>query len=483
MTVLNNPQANFIAGEWVRSDHLIDNIDPATGEAFAQVCLASVADVDVAVIAGQTAFDAGLLANMDPAERGRLLLRIAAELNALRDEGAKLLTRESGKRLSDSHAEFDEAIRYFEYYAGLADKLEGRSIPLGANYVDYTVHVPYGVTAHIVPWNFPLSLAARSLAPALATGNSVVVKVPELAPMAALLLGNACKAAGAPDGVVSILCGYGHDVGEALTLHKNVRQVVFTGSVPVGQRILKNLSERIVPAVTELGGKSAAVVTKDADLDKVLDSVFWGIYFNAGQVCSAMSRLIVPRELQSEIADRIIAKIDTLSVGDGLSNHDVTPLISALQVDRVMAKIEQAVSEGATLLAGGHRLDRSGYFVAPTLFSDVDATMQIGHEEVFGPVLILQPYDTEAEALALANGTEYGLCAGVFSQDIDKIGWFSDRLIAGQIYVNEWYAGGIETPFGGMKMSGNGRDKGYEAIFNYVQTKNVAIKLSEKRPK
>ena len=230
--------------------------------------------------------------------------------------------------------------------------------------------------------------------------------------------------------------------------------------------------------MTELGGKSAAVVTVDADLNKVVDSVFWGIFFNAGQVCSAMSRLIVPRAMQAKIVALILAKIDALSIGDGLSDCDVTPLISQLQVDRVMAKIEQGIREGATLKCGGVRLNRDGFFIAPTVFADVDGDMEIGREEVFGPVLVIQPYDTEAEALALANGTEYGLCAGVFSQDIDKIGWFTDRLIAGQIYVNEWYAGGIETPFGGMKMSGSGRDKGHEAIYNYLQTKNVAIKLS-----
>ena len=478
MYLTKKPQPNFIAGEWVQSTTLLDNVDPATGVGFAKVSLASIADVDLAVEAARKTHEERTLVDMPPAERGRMLLRVAGELNLLREEGTKLLTRESGKRLSDAHAEFDEAVRYFEYYAGLCDKLEGRSIPLGSTYVDYTVHVPYGVTAHIVPWNFPLSIAARSLAPALATANCAIVKVPELAPMAAMLLGNACRAAGVPDGAVSILCGYGADVGEALTSHKDVRQVVFTGSVPVGQRILENLSKRIVPAITELGGKSAAVVTLDADLDKVLDSVFWGIFFNAGQVCSAMSRLVVPRALQGEIVDRILAKIETLSIGDGLSNCDVTPLISAQQVDRVMAKIELGVSEGASLKCGGKRLDRDGFFIAPTVFADVDGEMAIGCEEVFGPVLVLQPYDTEAEALALANGTEYGLCAGVFSQDIDKIGWFADRLIAGQIYVNEWYAGGIETPFGGMKMSGNGRDKGYEAIYNYLQTKNVAIKLS-----
>ena len=474
----NKPQANFIAGQWVTSKKVLDNIDPATGAVFAQVCLASVADVDKSAAAARKVHEARTLIDMAPAERGRLLLRIASELNALRTEGAKLLTRESGKRLSDAHGEFDEAIRYFEYYAGLCDKLEGRSIPLGWSEGDYTVHVPDGVTAHIVPWNFPLSIAARSLAPALATANCAIVKVPELAPMAAMLLGNACKAAGVPDGAVSILCGYGTEVGEALTMHEDVHQVVFTGSVPVGQRVLKNLSKRIVPAVTELGGKSAAVVTVDADLNKVVDSVFWGIFFNAGQVCSAMSRLIVPRAMQAKIVALILAKIDALSIGDGLSDCDVTPLISQLQVDRVMAKIEQGIREGATLKCGGVRLNRDGFFIAPTVFADVDGDMEIGREEVFGPVLVIQPYDTEAEALALANGTEYGLCAGVFSQDIDKIGWFTDRLIAGQIYVNEWYAGGIETPFGGMKMSGSGRDKGHEAIYNYLQTKNVAIKLS-----
>jgi aldehyde dehydrogenase (NAD+) len=410
----------------------MDVTDPSTGLTFAKICLADPADVTAAVHAAEQAHKARVMIDMAPSARAKMLRDIALALRDLKPEGAGLLSRESGKRRTDAEAEFDEAIRYFEYYSGLADKLEGRSIPLGPKYIDYTVHVPYGVTAHIVPWNFPLSIAARSLAPALAMGNCAIVKVPELAPLATLLLGKACQVAEVPAGVVSILCGTGVEAGETLVNHPDVQQVVFTGSVAVGQRILLNLSQRVVPAVTELGGKSAAIVTRGADLDKVIGSVFWGIFFNAGQVCSAMSRLVVPREMQDEIA---------------------------------------------TLVTGGHRIDRAGFFVAPTLFKDVTKGMVLAQEEVFGPVLILQPYDTGAEALEIANATKFGLASGVFSQDIDKIGWFSDRLIAGQVYVNEWYAGGIETPFGGMKLSGNGRDKGQEAIFNYLQTKNIAIKL------
>ncbi|MCF6327895.1 MAG: aldehyde dehydrogenase family protein [Devosiaceae bacterium] len=470
-------QANFVAGNWVTSNKVIDNINPATGESFAKVSMASLNDLEKSVSQAQKIHESRMLYEMKPGERAAMIYRIGDALLELKQVGAQILCLESGKRLCDAEDEFDEAIRYFRYYAGMADKLEGRSIPLGAGYIDYTLNMPYGVTAHIIPWNFPLSIAARSLAPALAAANCAIVKVPELAPMTALLLGRACEMAEVPKGIVSILCGDGPQIGGALVRHPDVSQVVFTGSVAVGQQIMGVLAERVVPCITELGGKSGGIVARDANLEKVLDSVYWGIFFHSGQVCSAMSRLIVPREMQDEIIHMIEAKIDTFSVGDGIENNDITPVISETHLNGIIGSIEEGISEGARLVRGGHRLNRAGFFVAPTIFADIHTEMTVGKKEIFGPVLSLQPYDDDAEALAIANGTDYGLAAGVFTQDIDKAGWFSDRLDAGQVYVNEWYGGGVETPFGGMKMSGNGRDKGQEAIFNYVQTKNVAIRI------
>ncbi|NOZ32652.1 MAG: aldehyde dehydrogenase family protein [Alphaproteobacteria bacterium] len=476
--MVDGRQANFVAGKWVASDEVIDNINPATGESFAAISMAGLADLERSVAAAQRVHESRLMYELAPHKRAAMLHSIADALNSLKPDGARLLCLESGKRLRDAEDEFDEAVRYFRYYSGIADKLEGRSIPLGSGYIDYTVHVPYGVTAHIVPWNFPLSIAARSLAPALATANTAVVKVPELAPMAALLLGRACEMAEVPEGAVSILCGSGPLIGGALVNHPSVQQVAFTGSVPVGQKILADLAHRVVPSVVELGGKSAGIVARDANMARVLDSIYWGIFFNAGQVCSALSRLIVPREMQDEIVGRIEEKIAGFSVGNGLENHDITPVISEAHQERVLAAIDGGISQDGRLVCGGHRLNRAGYFVAPTIFADVDVEMTVAQKEIFGPVLVVQPYDRDEEALAIANGTDFGLAAGIFTQDIDRAGWFSDRLNAGQIYVNEWYAGGVETPFGGTGMSGNGRDKGQEAIFNYVHTRNVAIRLA-----
>lgn len=468
---------NFIAGQWVLSEQATEVINPANGEVIARVSMASADDVNQGIAAARRVHESRILFEMPPHERSAMLHRIADQLEQLKLEGSKLLTLESGKRLMDAEGEFDEAVRYFRYYAGMADKIEGRSIPLGKDYIDYTVHVPYGVTAHIVPWNFPLSLAARSLAPALAAGNTAVVKVPELDPIATLLLGLACENAGVPEGSVSILCGRGSVAGEAMTCHPDTQQVVFTGSVPVGQRIQAAIAPRVIPSVMELGGKSAAVVCDDADLEKVVENVYWGTFYNAGQVCSALSRLVVPRQMQARIVELIQQKIDQLSIGNGLDNADITPVISAQQQTSILDLCAKGVAEGATLECGGEALNRTGYFIAPTVFSDVPPQSSIAQEEFFGPVLCVMPYDSHEEAVQIANGTDYGLVAGVFTKNLERVAWYSRHLEAGQVFVNEWYAGGIETPFGGMKMSGMGRDKGQEALYNYLQTKNIAIKL------
>ncbi|MCJ8287217.1 aldehyde dehydrogenase family protein [Halomonas sp.] len=467
---------NYVAGRWVPSSHTLDVIDPANGNKIALVSLASDDDIEHAVSAAKRVHENRILIDMHPGRRGRLLLRIADEIEKLKPQGARLLSRESGKRLVDAEGEFNEAANFFRYFAGMADKLEGRSIPIGNGYVDYTVYMPYGVTLHIVPWNFPVLLAARSLAPALASANTALVKVPEQDPLATLLLGVACTNAGVPEGAVSFLCGIGNETGERLIRHPDVQQVVFTGSVPIGQHILKTLAERVVPSVMELGGKSAAIVCDDANLGQVIDSIHSGIFFNSGQVCSAMSRLLVPESLHDEIVERIVGQIDGLSVGSGLENHDITPVISKRQANDIIRKCQAAAQSGATIVSGGKRIEREGFFVAPTLITNVSTEMDIAQEEVFGPVLCVIAYRNIQEALEIANGTDYGLVAGVFSQNVNNIAWLTERLYAGQVFVNEWFAGGIETPFGGVKMSGIGRDKGQESIYNYLQTKNIAIK-------
>lgn len=469
---------NFIAGRWVDSTDVIDVENPATGEKFATIACASIADVDTAVSAARALVNSRQLIDCKPAQRGELLYRIAAEIRAIAADAVELAVLENGKRLSDAEDEFAEAARYFEYYGGMADKIEGRSIPLGADYVDYTVYEPHGISVQIVPWNFPVSLCARSLAPALAAGNAVVVKSPELTPLAMTWLATACQRAGLPDGALSMLCGRGPEVGAALAAHRDIDQIVFTGSVPTGRAIMYAAAERAVPCVMELGGKSAAVVFADADIDQLMDSVNWGIFFNAGQVCSAMSRMLVERSIYDQVVERVAVLARGLSLGAGLDNSDITPVMSYKQQQQVLAKCQLAIEQGAQLVTGGIAGGQSGYFVEPTVLRDIDQTMDIFQSEVFGPVLGIMPFDSEEQAWSLANATDYGLVAGIFSNDINRCMRGSRALRAGQIFVNEWYAGGIETPFGGTGLSGFGREKGQEALYSYVQTKNIAIKIS-----
>ncbi|WP_395334684.1 aldehyde dehydrogenase family protein [Novosphingobium sp. BL-8H] len=468
---------NFLAGRWVDGDDILEVEDPATGETVAEAPLAGEVTLERALEAARKSAERGDLAAMVPQRRADLMRRIAQEIRSIAAEGAELLTRESGKRLSDARAEFDEAAAYFDYYGGMADKMEGKHIPLGPNYVDYTVLEPVGVSAQVVPWNFPVSLAARSLAPALATGNAVIVKSPELDPLGLTVLARALEAAEVPEGAVSILNGTGIDLGAKLVASSRIDQIVFTGSVPTGQAILRAAAENVTPSLMELGGKSAAIAFDDADLDTLLESVRWGIFFNAGQVCSAMSRLLVQRGLYNRAVEACAALANSLSVGHGLDEADHTPVISARQLGGIAQMVSAAIRDGAIAAAGGAPLARAGHFMAPTVLRDVRPDSRIALEEVFGPVLCMIPFDTEEEAIAIANGTEFGLVAGVFTHDLSRAHRVASKLRAGQVFVNEWFAGGIATPFGGIGKSGFGREKGVEALFNYVRTKNVAISL------
>ena len=471
---------NFIRGRWVEGcrGRRIPLEDPATAEPLAEVSRAEVEDVAPAVEAARKAFDSGALRSMKPAERMDLLFRIAAELEGLVAEIGLAECLDNGKRITDARSQAGASARYFRYYGGLADKLEGRTIPLGEGYLDYTVLEPYGVSAQVVPWNFPLQLAVRSLSCALATGNSVVIKAPVLCPLSVLLLGEACERAGVPEETVNILCGRGGDVGRALVALPGVDHVVFTGSVPTGQAILREAAERVIPAVMELGGKSAGVVYPDADPDAVADDVLSGAFSNAGQICSILSRIIVHGSVHDDLLDRVIRRTEALTIGPGIEDHDVTPLISADQLEKVERLCRGAEASGAGRVAGGRRVSGlPGHFFPPTVYAEVRPDMEIAREEVFGPVLSFMRFETPEEAVRLANGTEFGLVAGVYTHDLDLAHWTAGRLVAGQVFVNEWFAGGVETPFGGTRRSGFGREKGQEALLNYVQTKNVAIRL------
>jgi acyl-CoA reductase-like NAD-dependent aldehyde dehydrogenase len=470
---------NFIGGVWAdgAAGNRIPVENPASGQQIAEIARAGPEDVERAVAAARACVDSRALQDMRPAERGRKVVEVAGLLRARIDEISRVLCLDSGKNISQARMEVEGSARYFEYYGGLADKIEGRYIPLGGDYVDYVVPVPYGVSAQIVPWNYPVEMTARSLSAALAAGNAVVVKTPELDPLAITFIAEACEAVGFPAGAVNILCGLGADAGAALAAHPDVDQIVFTGSVETGQSILRSAAGNVVPCVMELGGKSAGIVFPDADLDNLTESTRWGIYLNSGQVCSAMSRLLVHESVHDQVVERIVAMSEALTVGPGIEDHFITPVISAGQLERVEGYCLSAVQQGATPATGGRRAaGNGGHFMAPTVFTGVTPDMAIAQEEVFGPVLAVIPFQDAEEALAIANGTKYGLAAGVFTADLDRAHWMAARLEAGQVYVNEWYAGGVETPFGGMKHSGFGREKGQEALANYYQSKNVGIR-------
>ena len=471
---------NWIGGDWVDGGDgtTIPVTDPATGEVIAEVARGTAADIDRAVRAARASFDSRVLRDIRPHRRGDLMLKVAEELGRAAEEIAVVECRDNGKTIANGRNEVALTQRYLGYYAGLADKLEGRQIPLGDGYVDYTIHEPFGVSAQIVPWNGPLPVGARSIACAIVTGNTVVLKSPEDSPLSLFLLAEACERAGVPPGAVNIVCGHGAEAGAALAAHPDIDHIVFTGSVETGKSVLRAAAERVVPCVMELGGKSGAIVHADADLERTAASAVRGIFTHAGQICSAGSRLIVHRSLHDDLVARIVALASARTVGPGIDGCDMGPLISARQLARVEALCAAGIAEGATAVLGGARVpDLPGHFMAPTIFTGVRPDMRIAQEEFFGPVLVVIPFDTPEEAVEIANGTPYGLAAGVYTRDLRLAHWTADRLVAGQVYVNEWWAGGVETPFGGMKRSGYGREKGQEALLGYVQTKNVGIRL------
>jgi aldehyde dehydrogenase (NAD+) len=473
---------NFINGRYVDGGAgRLAVTNPADGSLVAEIALADAADIDRAVAAARACQKSGVLSAMRPVELGRLVRAMGDYILARKDEIAATLSLEAGKPLWEAHIEVAGAARYFEYYGNQAETMEGKSIPLGAKYLDFTIYEPYGVSAQIIPWNFPLEMVARSLSAGLATGNCCVIKTPELDPLTSTYFAEAAMAVGLPDGAVNILCGYGHEAGAALAGHPDINQVVFTGSVKTGIAVATAAAGNVVPAVLELGGKSAAIVMPDADIDNFMESLRWGIFFNAGQVCSAMSRVIAHEAVHDEIVERASALAQSLDVGPGIERTEMGATMGAMisdgQRDRAEGLCRGAVDDGARAVTGGHRLNREGSFLEPTVFDRVTPDMTIAQEEVFGPVVSILKVKDDQEAIAIANGTDYGLVGGVFTRDLDRATHTARQIRSGQVFVNEWFAGGVETPFGGYGKSGYGREKGREALLNYVQTKNIAIKM------
>jgi acyl-CoA reductase-like NAD-dependent aldehyde dehydrogenase len=419
---------------------------------------------------------------MVPAERGRIMQRIAQSLRDRVEELATLESRDNGKPLRQARTDVQVASRYFEFFAGIADKIMGHTIPLGPGFLDYTIREPIGVSAHIVPWNYPIQIGARGVAPALAAGCTVVLKPSSEAPMTALRLGEIALDCGLPPGVLNVVPGTGSEAGVALASHPRINQLTFTGSVDVGIQVAKMAAQNVVPVVMELGGKSPNVVFADADLDLAAQGVANAIFQNAGQTCSAGSRLLVERKAHGALVDRLATRAKSMRVGPGVSDPDMGPIISKRQLETIERYVQVGTAEGARVAAGGARPNdpslARGFYFEPTLLESVSPDMRVAREEIFGPVLAIIDFDDFDEAATIANHSDYGLVAGIWTRDINKAMTLASRIKSGQVYINTYGAGGgVELPFGGYKKSGYGREKGLESLASYTQVKNVCIKF------
>jgi aldehyde dehydrogenase (NAD+) len=457
--------------------------DPSTGQPLAQVAKATKADVKRAVQSARAALESKAWGGIVPAERSRMLFRIAQAIRDRAEELADLESRDNGKPLRQARADVQVAARYFEFFAGAADKIMGNTIPLGPGFLDYTVREPIGVSAQIIPWNYPIQIGARGVAPALAAGCTVVLKPAEEAPMTALRLGEIALACGVPPGVLNVVPGMGPEAGAALASDPDINQLTFTGSVEVGILVAKMAADHIVPVVMELGGKSPNIVFADADLDITVQGVANAIFQNAGQTCSAGSRLLVERTAHDALVEKLIARTKSMRIGPGVSDPDLGPIISKRQLETVEGYVRVGASEGAAVVAGGSRPKDAalgaGFYFEPTLLDRVSPEMRVSREEIFGPVLAITTFDDLEQAAELANRSDYGLVAGIWTRDINKAMALSSRIKTGQVYVNTYGAGGgVELPFGGYKKSGYGREKGLESLLSYTQVKNVCIKFT-----
>jgi phenylacetaldehyde dehydrogenase len=482
---LRRPGRLLIGGEWVesKSSVRIPVIDPATGAEIASVADANAADVDRAVAAARAAFEAGPWATMLPAAREALLWRLSDLIQKNADELAELESLDNGKtKFMASVVDVPGAVNHFRYMAGWATKIEGSTIdvsiggPEGGRVNAFTRREPVGVVAQIIPWNFPLVMAAWKLAPALAVGCTCVLKPAEQTPLTALRLGELIVEAGFPPGVVNILTGYGETTGAALVKHPGVDKIAFTGSTAVGKLINKQATDTLKRVSLELGGKSPVIVLPDADPNMVIGGAAGAIFFNAGQVCAAGSRLYVHRKIFDKVVEGVGSAAAGIKLGPGLDPAtQMGPLVSREQQDRVLEYIESGRKEGASIVAGGEAPSHEGYYVKPTVMADVKRTMRVVQEEIFGPVLVAQRFDDINEVAAFANDTQYGLGASIWSNDLSAVHRLIPKIRAGTIWVNVHGPVDANMPFGGFKHSGLGREHGRVGIEMYTELKSVCM--------
>lgn len=470
----------LINGKWVesRGGKRFKTINPVNEQVIAEVAEGDAADVDAAVKAARTAFDSGPWSKMDARDRGRLMNKLADLMESNLDELAALETLDNGKPIADARAaDLPLSIDCIRYYAGWADKLTGDTIPIRGNYFCYTRREPVGVAGQIIPWNFPLLMAAWKWGPALAAGCTIVMKPAEQTPLTCLRLAELVQEAGFPDGVINVVPGFGA-TGAALVKHPGVDKIAFTGHYETAQKIMIDAAGTLKRLTFELGGKSPNVVFADADLDAAVAGAEFGLFFNQGQCCCAGSRLFVEQSVHDKFVEKVVARVKQRKIGDPFDPTTTQgPQVDADQFNKIMSYIDKGKSEGATCLTGGNRSGTKGFFIEPTVFTGVRDEMAIATDEIFGPVMSILPFKGVDEIIERANSTYYGLAAAVWTKDVQKAHRFAASVRAGTVWVNCYDVFDAAAPFGGFKMSGMGRELGAAALNNYTESKTVTMSL------